>query len=167
MKVPNGRRPGDGSAQARRHGGIRRQLPEIFFCVPQILLCSENLFQRFEKYKHLFPMEMHFAPTILKTWLRAWFCQNCPQLGCFEVHSASRCRITLTFFYKSPLEGSSKHFGGGQSWADTALVNMSKIHLANVQNTVFLIFFFISRYSLNIRHWCCGVGLISFTIVNP
>jgi len=42
MKVTNGRHSGDGSAQVRRHGGFRRQLPPNLFCALQILLCSEK-----------------------------------------------------------------------------------------------------------------------------
>jgi len=42
MKAPNGRLSGDGSAQARRQGGIRGQLPSKSFSCPQILLCSEK-----------------------------------------------------------------------------------------------------------------------------
>jgi len=42
MKAPNGRLSGDGSAQARRQGGIREQLPSKSFLCPQILLGSEK-----------------------------------------------------------------------------------------------------------------------------
>jgi len=45
MKAPNERLPGDGSAQARRHGGaFRGSYHLIIFVPPKILLCSENLF---------------------------------------------------------------------------------------------------------------------------
>jgi len=66
---------------------------------------------------------MYFARPNLKTWLRAWFCQNLSaiRIFCFQSHSASRCSITSkTFFYKSPL-GAPVTILGGQSWADTAL----------------------------------------------
>jgi len=44
MNAPNGRLSGDGSAQARRHGGaFGGSYPQIFFVLPQILLCSEKL----------------------------------------------------------------------------------------------------------------------------
>jgi len=44
MKAPNGRLSGDGSAQARTHGGTfgGSSYPQIFFVPPKILLCSEK-----------------------------------------------------------------------------------------------------------------------------
>jgi len=43
MKAPYGRLSDDGSAQARRHGGpFGGSYPQIFFVLPQILLCSEK-----------------------------------------------------------------------------------------------------------------------------
>jgi len=45
MKAPNGRLSGDGSAQARRHGGtFGDSYPQIFFVPYQILFCSKNVF---------------------------------------------------------------------------------------------------------------------------
>jgi len=49
MKVPNGRLSGDGSAQARRHGGIRGQLPPNFFVPPKFCCAQKNLFQTYDK----------------------------------------------------------------------------------------------------------------------
>jgi len=45
---PNGRLPGDGSAQARRHGGIRGQLPPNIFCAPKFCCVEKNLFQIYD-----------------------------------------------------------------------------------------------------------------------
>jgi len=43
MKAPNGRLSGDGSAQARRHGGaFGASYAQIFFVPPKLLLCSEK-----------------------------------------------------------------------------------------------------------------------------
>ena len=43
MKAPNGRLSGDGSAQARIHGGaFGVSCPHTFFVSPQFLLCSEK-----------------------------------------------------------------------------------------------------------------------------
>jgi len=50
MKVPNGRHSSDGSAQTRRHGGIRWQLPPNLFFVPPKFCCAQkNLFQTYDK----------------------------------------------------------------------------------------------------------------------
>jgi len=43
MKALNEKLSGDGSAQARRHGGaFGGSYPQIFFVAPQILMCSEK-----------------------------------------------------------------------------------------------------------------------------
>jgi len=62
MKTPNGKLSGDGSAQAenmRRAFGNRN--PQIFFVLPQILLCSENfVLNIWWKQKH-FPLKNVFC----------------------------------------------------------------------------------------------------------
>ena len=77
------------------------------------------------------------------------------RLFCFEVHSVSRCSITSKIlFYKSPLGALCKHFGGGQTWADTALT---------VLNMYFLLFRIFeqlalapkNRGALNSLYWIC------------
>jgi len=44
MKAPGGRLSGDGSAQARRHGGAFGGSYPNLFCASKVVLCSENLF---------------------------------------------------------------------------------------------------------------------------
>jgi len=44
MKAPNGKLSGGGSAQARRHGGIREQLLPNIFCAPKFCYVQKNLF---------------------------------------------------------------------------------------------------------------------------
>jgi len=47
---PNGRRSGDGCAQARRHGGaFGRSYPQIFFVHPKFRCAQKNLFQTYDK----------------------------------------------------------------------------------------------------------------------
>jgi len=42
IKTTNGRLSGDGSTQARRHGGHSGAVTPKSLCAPQILLCSEK-----------------------------------------------------------------------------------------------------------------------------
>jgi len=51
MKAPNGRLSGNGSAQARRHGGaFGGSYPQIFFVPSKFCCAQKNLFQTYEKY---------------------------------------------------------------------------------------------------------------------
>ena len=54
---------GDGSAQARRHGGaFGGSNPQIFF-VPLKFCCAQiNLFQTYDTNWNLFPIKMYFPP---------------------------------------------------------------------------------------------------------
>jgi len=55
MKAPNGRISGDGSVQARRHGGIRVQLPPKSFFSIKFSCGQKNLFETYDKDKNIFP----------------------------------------------------------------------------------------------------------------
>jgi len=57
-----------------RHTG---QLPQIFFVPPKFCCAQKELFQTYDKNKNLSPIKIYFASPSVKTWLRAWFCQNC------------------------------------------------------------------------------------------
>jgi len=55
MKDPNGRLSGDGSAQARSHGGIRGELPPNLFCVaPNFVVLRKICFKHMIKTKIFF-----------------------------------------------------------------------------------------------------------------
>jgi len=45
MKVPNGSVFGDGSAQARKHGDHRGQLPQIFLCPKNFFMLRKIYFK--------------------------------------------------------------------------------------------------------------------------
>ena len=50
MKAPNGTLSGDGSAQARRHGGeFGGSYHQIFFVPPKFCFVRKNLFQTYDK----------------------------------------------------------------------------------------------------------------------
>jgi len=50
MKAPNGRLSGDGSVQARRHGGaFGGSYTQIFFVAPKFFCAQKNLFQIYDK----------------------------------------------------------------------------------------------------------------------
>jgi len=50
MKAPNGRLSGDGSAQARRHGGaFGGSYPKSFFVPLKFCCAQKNLFQTYDK----------------------------------------------------------------------------------------------------------------------
>jgi len=51
MKAPNGRLSGDGSDQARRHGGaFGGSYHQILFVPPKFGCFQTNLFQTYDKY---------------------------------------------------------------------------------------------------------------------
>ena len=57
--------------------GIRGKLPPNHFCtLPNFVVLRKICFKHKIKYKY-FPLKMYISPPNLKTWLRAWFCQNC------------------------------------------------------------------------------------------
>jgi len=58
MKVTNGRLSGDGSAQARRHGGHSGAVTPKTFCAPKFCCGWKNLFQTYNKSKIFFSLEM-------------------------------------------------------------------------------------------------------------
>jgi len=77
MEAPNGR-------LLATFGGSFAFTPKLF-CAPQILyfvVLRTIYFKHMIKTKS-FPPENVFCPPNLKTWLRAWFWQNCLQLGYF------------------------------------------------------------------------------------
>jgi len=58
MKAPDGRLSGDGSAQARRHGGVfGGSWPQIFFASPKFYCAQKNLSQTYDNNQN-----MCFAP---------------------------------------------------------------------------------------------------------
>jgi len=59
MKAPNGGFSGNGSAQARRHGGAFGAVTQIFFVPPKVLLCSEKFVLTYDKNK-IFPQKNVF-----------------------------------------------------------------------------------------------------------
>jgi len=74
------------------------------FCAPQILLCSENLFEHTIKIK-MFRPKMCFAPQTLKPGYRPDSAKIAFEIRifCFECQSDSRCSIMSNVFYKSLL----------------------------------------------------------------
>ena len=63
MKVPNGRLSGDGSVQARRHGGhLGTVTPKSFLC-PEILLCSEKFVSKHMIKTKILPPQKCILPT--------------------------------------------------------------------------------------------------------
>jgi len=127
MKVPNGILYVDGSAQARTHGAIREQLPQIFFFTPQILLCSEKavLNMLYDKNKNLSPKNVLDLPPILKPGYGPGSTKivSAIRLFCFEGHSASKCSTTSTTFLINDHQGAAvRILGEAQSWAATALL---------------------------------------------
>jgi len=73
---PNGRLSGDGSAQARRHGGFGESYPPNLFIHPKFCCAHKNVFQTYNKIKNLSPVKMYFPPKP-QNLATAWFCQNC------------------------------------------------------------------------------------------
>jgi len=69
-------RPGEGSAQASRHGGHSGALTPNLFMHPEILVLRKIGYKHMIK-TNIYPQKMYFVPPNLKIWLRAWFCQNC------------------------------------------------------------------------------------------
>ena len=55
MRVPNGRLSGDGSSQAHRHGGHSGQLPPNLFVPHKFCCVQKNMFQTYDKNKHISP----------------------------------------------------------------------------------------------------------------
>jgi len=70
MKASKGRLSSDVSAQARRHSGggaFGGSYPKSFLCLWKFC-CAQKT--------KIFPPKYVLFPPDLKTWLRAWFCQN-------------------------------------------------------------------------------------------
>ena len=60
---PNGRLYGDGSAQARRHGGHSGAVTLNLFCaLPKFCCAQRNLFQTHDKNKNIYFLKMYFGP---------------------------------------------------------------------------------------------------------
>ena len=57
-------------------GDIRGQLPKAFLCPQNFVVLRTICFKHMIKTKS-FPPKNVFCTPNLKTWLRAWFCQNC------------------------------------------------------------------------------------------
>ena len=95
---PNGRLSGDGSTQARRHGGaFGVSYPQIFFVPPKFCFAQKYLFQAFVVIKiKIFPPIKMYSPQTLKPGYRPGSAKivSAIRIFCFEVHSTSRCSIT-------------------------------------------------------------------------
>jgi len=99
-------RPGDGSAQASRHGGIRGHLPKSLYASRHFLVLKKIGYKHMIKTS-IYPVNMHFVPPNLKIGYRPGSAKTVfvSKIFCFEGHSASRCSIT------SKLKVPGKHFG--------------------------------------------------------
>jgi len=92
MKATNGRFSGDGSVQARRHGGIRGQLPPNLFYAPlNFVVLRKICFKHIIKTK-IFPPKMYFSPQTLKLGYGPGSDKIVSEVRicCIEDHSASR-----------------------------------------------------------------------------
>jgi len=76
-EVPNGNISGDVLSKPADTGGIRGHFTPNLFCVPSNFVVFRKIcFEPMIKTKIVPPKNVFFPPN-LKTWLRAWFCQNC------------------------------------------------------------------------------------------
>jgi len=112
MKASSGRLSADGSVQARRRGGaLGAVTAKSFLCPSNFVVLRKNCFKRMIKVKI-------FAPQTLKPGYGPGSTKivSAIIIFYFEALSASRCCITSkSYFYKSPIGGPCKHFGGAQS----------------------------------------------------
>jgi len=89
MKASNGRLSGDGSAQARRHGGaFGGNYPQIFIVPPNFVVLRKICFKHMIKTKS-FPLKMHFAPQTSKPDCGPGSAKivSAIRVFCFEGHS--------------------------------------------------------------------------------
>jgi len=56
--------------------GHSEAVTQILFCDPKFCCAQKTCFEHMIKIKIFPPQKMYFAPN-LKTWLRAWSCENC------------------------------------------------------------------------------------------
>jgi len=103
------------TVQQRRHGGYLGKFSPNYFCAPPNFVVLRNIcFKHMIKTNHS-PLNMYFYPLKFKIGYGPSSAKRMSaiRIFCFEGHSASRCSISSkSFFYKSPLRGPCKNFGG-------------------------------------------------------
>jgi len=97
MKAPNGRHSGDGSHQARRHGGAFGAVtPNLFCALPSFVVLRKICFKHMIKTK-IVRLQMYFAPQTLKPGYGPGSAKIVPEIRifCFQGHSVPKCSVTV------------------------------------------------------------------------